>query len=887
VNDKKKYQITVGATTRQVYPINDKDVVYTFAREDDHIFYGKKLKNKLVFHNNAKATIDDYSFFYGYESNPALRCETFYLEIFKLCEGEYVTEFKGKFSLNDGDWDLDKCTFAVKPEPNDIYACIKANKKNEVNILDVLSVVTTSAQLAYNYEFYYCIGAGAPYAGACAPPGPNASEWALLHRFQNYTYYDEDCVLQTINVTIYYREFVVTTCVAGAPNYPSTGSGWALEDDNCTLNGTAKYVRTPTITYSLISSNENPNVVSSNCDDTPPQKTCLEVTKTATPNTVTIVGFSAVDIATQTTGKYLVEEIPGATYTWSITGSGNTIDAGNGTNVIDVTFNNSGTVSVAILTVCGNTINASLPFVVTVGGTNNVVNGIELSGRTRVCPGSKARFKFNYNPGTSMIATVLTGTPTIVGNTTISSSPDYEFELEFGNDEGAIQLSFAPSASTSVDNAPGITVVVSRAAATPTIKGYTDVCNSGEYYYEVPAMDTVTNYAWTVSGGTITATANPNRIKVTWDGNNGPEIITLKETIGCACSLILITDYLSGLPSCPRFWLCPKTDTNVIFDRNRPFQDVCEYVVDALGCGVDNVVSDFFDWNAIGDAPGYTAGINYVTTAANKLTRMTIAQKSDIINPTSSGAATKGMITFEKLEKIWRELFNAYWFIDANDNLRIEHISYFQKTVGYDTTISPNAIYNIAKRKYSYDKSKMPKVERFKFSEALQTDMVGADIWYDSICVDQDSDSNVKERGTADFLTCDLYNIFQNPGDINKQGFVLMANTFDGVNYQVDSEQGKISNLIIQNGHLSWANLHHNYHKYNRVLLQGYMNLVVTNFITAIKAKKQSEIVIQLCCDEEFEPSNYLVKTDLGDGIVDEADYSTRSNRVSATILHT
>ena len=166
------------------------------------------------------------------------------------------------------------------------------------------------------------------------------------------------------------------------------------------------------------------------------------------------------------------------------------------------------------------------------------------------------------------------------------------------------------------------------------------------------------------------------------------------------------------------------------------------------------------------------------------------------------------------------EIFNVYWYLDGT-GIRFEHISFFSFSIAYDLT-SPSYLKFISgKNKYSYDKNKMPKYERFKWMEALNTDFIGAEIRYDSICVNQNPKTNVSQRGAND-VTTDIVYIANNPSDISKNGFVIMATELTSP-HAVLEEAGLISGSILPNMHLSWANLHYNYHRYDRVLLQGYI----------------------------------------------------------------
>jgi hypothetical protein len=112
---------------------------------------------------------------------------------------------------------------------------------------------------------------------------------------------------------------------------------------------------------------------------------------------------------------------------------------------------------------------------------------------------------------------------------------------------------------------------------------------------------------------------------------------------------------------------------DVTFTRNRWLMDVIEYLADQIKPGV-TVSSDFF-----------TDAINYVTQHANHLTLLTIAQKSDIIRPTSSDPATTAMMSWKELTEILWGMFEVQWDYDSTtDTINVEHNSFFTRGAGLD-----------------------------------------------------------------------------------------------------------------------------------------------------------------------------------------------------------
>jgi hypothetical protein len=275
--------------------------------------------------------------------------------------------------------------------------------------------------------------------------------------------------------------------------------------------------------------------------------------------------------------------------------------------------------------------------------------------------------------------------------------------------------------------------------------------------------------------------------------------------------------------------------------------NVVEFLCDKVKTGV-NVSSTFF-----------TADPNPITLATNHLKSLTIAQKSDIIRPASSDPATSAMLSFNGLMEILRAMFNVYWNYDAlTDTINIEHISWFTKIAGLDLR---NQLSCTATNKYKYLKSEMPKFEKFNFMEADYPDFVGVPIWYDSACVNQDAENNIKEISIN--VTTDLEYILDNEDAISDEGFVILCTWSNGGTNYVERIQGILGSDDKLNMRLSWSRLQQAYHRHNRILLTGYMNEILNNFCSTIKMKSQDCSAI-ICPTEDYNSEDEIT-TELGE----------------------
>jgi hypothetical protein len=155
--------------------------------------------------------------------------------------------------------------------------------------------------------------------------------------------------------------------------------------------------------------------------------------------------------------------------------------------------------------------------------------------------------------------------------------------------------------------------------------------------------------------------------------------------------------------------------------------------------------------------------------------------------------------------------------------------------------------------------------------EADNTNFVGVPIFYNSKCVNNDPNTNVKE--TSVNVTTDLQYIIDNPDAIADEGFVIFCNYLDGT-YFIKLGVGVLTDEILFNVDLSWANLENAYFRHERVLITGKMNNLVTDFWTAQKTIQQQCFAI-VCPDDPlytYDPSDEITTelgfTYLGDGTI-------------------
>lgn len=286
----------------------------------------------------------------------------------------------------------------------------------------------------------------------------------------------------------------------------------------------------------------------------------------------------------------------------------------------------------------------------------------------------------------------------------------------------------------------------------------------------------------------------------------------------------------------------------VQYTHNRWVLDVVEFLAVKVFPGTA-VASNFF-----------TATTDYVTHLPSKLRYITIAQKSDIKNPLASNPSTEALLSFNELMDILRGMFNVYWTY-ASGVVTLEHVSAFSYTPGLDLRTQEMAL---KMNKYKYLTEEMPKYESWYPMEGFSPDFKKGNIFYLSKCVNQNPDTNEWQfnmRVTTEIEYIQDSVLAGDGGVIANDGFVMLANYLTGGNYHTYQMAGIYDSTVRYNTPLAWSYLLYYYHRHDRVLLQGYFNGILQDFISARKTKIQ-EISAIACTD--FDPEDYIT-TELGE----------------------
>lgn len=315
-------------------------------------------------------------------------------------------------------------------------------------------------------------------------------------------------------------------------------------------------------------------------------------------------------------------------------------------------------------------------------------------------------------------------------------------------------------------------------------------------------------------------------------------------------------------------WADPINFDTVIPTRGGKLIDFITSLFTSRGCG-QGVISDFFEWNPVGDAPNYQPGYNYVYSNGildfNQYNDLFIIQKSDLKKWNSPNAATFCKI---KLKEVLQWLYNEFqclYYITSDGFLRIEHVSYFYAKpeiyLDADNVIYPH--------------NKIPYKEHFKNMEQFNLGFVSCPITYD--CADFENEIIYEN----DRLTTDIDSVILDKENISDDGWVIVACAFDVPNHVAYPFNEPMKRTV----------LNERFWKHWRYDKQFIMNQNITNYKDILKPIfRQQNILIKKCCDDlELESP---IQTDLINnlyperkGLITDYELNLTNGYITANII--
>ena len=229
------YRLTDRLGTLAVIPLGEKGFSLDFERQnEDQLSYEKKLSGKIMFVGEAFQRLNQME-------NSVYRCDEQTLTILKVCNGIEKVIFVGKISLNEAEFNLDKCQIVAKFSEDKTDKCIDDGKSVKVNLFQLiynrLKVKTKSFQgTIQTQNCYQNSPSGVSFNYWCGTGDPYAQNWTLV----SYNVQSNDGVRHFVNNT-WKREIVEIDC-SETPD-----PEWVIVEDNCGTTGKKKFAKSVTL----------------------------------------------------------------------------------------------------------------------------------------------------------------------------------------------------------------------------------------------------------------------------------------------------------------------------------------------------------------------------------------------------------------------------------------------------------------------------------------------------------------------------------------------------------------------------------------------------------------------------------------------------------------
>ena len=271
--------------------------------------------------------------------------------------------------------------------------------------------------------------------------------------------------------------------------------------------------------------------------------------------------------------------------------------------------------------------------------------------------------------------------------------------------------------------------------------------------------------------------------------------------------------------------------------------------------------------------------------------RLVMTPKSNILVAEYTQPARKAPITLGEVLEMLRKAMGCYWFVDDDNRLRIEHISWFKNggsydgtpTVGIDLTAMANSrngkMWSFATGQYSFDKVQMPERYQYEWMDDTTDIFKGSPIEVLSGYVQE---GNIEEVTVSKFNS-DVDYMMLNPSNVSEDGFALLCCTIQGGEWNVSLEQLMLSPYQYQNWQLAFYSLQRWFLISDMPAWDIRIDGVAT-VAKGIQRMKKQQVNIPL--DGDDPDMEKLIKTTIGDGEVEKMTIRLMSRMAKTTLRY-
>ena len=258
-----------------------------------------------------------------------------------------------------------------------------------------------------------------------------------------------------------------------------------------------------------------------------------------------------------------------------------------------------------------------------------------------------------------------------------------------------------------------------------------------------------------------------------------------------------------------------------------------------------------------------------------------ITQKTNVLKGEYDQAAQKAEIKLKQVMEMLRDCFRCYWFIDSQNRLRIEHVSYFMNGLSYENPTSQldltverdkfNKLHPLfCQQEIEFDKTELASRYEFAWMDDVTDSMGNLVVDINDKYVQKDKTDEINIDG----FTPDIDYMLFLPDDFSNDGFALILADSDKkvpiVHKRIksDKQYGHTYDVYTQNWYASFNQLILHYMEDMPGSGIEYNNIADYIYVNGLKRCVKHNI--------EF-PSNQLsvdvyklITTDIGDGCVEE-----------------
>jgi len=322
--------------------------------------------------------------------------------------------------------------------------------------------------------------------------------------------------------------------------------------------------------------------------------------------------------------------------------------------------------------------------------------------------------------------------------------------------------------------------------------------------------------------------------------------------------------------------------TERIYSNGRSLEYLLLYLAQQSSANVVGIISDFFQINPVNDIIYFDY---YIKT--DNYHNLILFPLSEIQEPVPSNRAVKEFISLDKLMDDLNVMFDVYWFIDENFNIRIEHKVFFNRLNGLDITGPEYQKYLVGTNKITYDLDDFPKYETWKIlgsKEYCRISYLG--------CGNINKNKNEKIYST-NVINTNYSKIRNGSSSSDSNGLFMMAcyqslglfhmhEGFDSQNYLLQTPQ-----LVYRFKRYDRPSSNNEFEYYMENQDLQTIEINQGNYLpySTIATKFQQEIKVPLCCGVEFDPSKKIT-TNLGVGFLESAKFSMKTNSLSLKLKY-